>query len=57
MFLLLAALLSAPAEPATIAAGSIKRFGVVSVVAACGKLCADLYGVPPVCKERTNAIG
>ena len=33
MFLLLAALLSASAEPATIAAGSIKRFGVVSVVA------------------------
>jgi len=33
VFLLLAALLSAPAEPATIAVGSIKRFGVVSVVA------------------------
>jgi hypothetical protein len=33
MFLFLAGLLSAPAEPATIAAGSIKRFGVVSVVA------------------------
>jgi hypothetical protein len=33
MFLFLAALLSAPAEPATIAAGSIKRFGVVSVIA------------------------
>ena len=33
MFLFLVALLSAPAEPATIAAGSIKRFGVVSVVA------------------------
>jgi hypothetical protein len=33
MFLLLAALLSAPAKPATIATGSIKRFGVVSVVA------------------------
>jgi hypothetical protein len=32
-FLLLAILLSVPAGPATIAAGSIKRFGVVSVVA------------------------
>jgi hypothetical protein len=32
-FLFLAALLSAPAEPAKVATGSIKRFGVVSVVA------------------------
>ena len=32
-FLFLAALLSTSAEPATIATGSIKRFGVVSVVA------------------------